>query len=146
MLSAAPGAAAVATKSGQEAYGAWNPQLHASLETSETASHLWTAHGVRVGSGGKGAKRGGDAELIACKLKEPAKLRWLLGRSSTRSEGASGGRNGATAEIEIVRASGKKESFDTLEGVLDLAAGDEVRLHGAGGGAWGEPEAEKEKD
>jgi N-methylhydantoinase B/oxoprolinase/acetone carboxylase alpha subunit len=130
-------------ESGQDAFGAWNPQSPSSLETAETPAFLWTASGVCKGSGGKGAKRGGDAELIACKLTEPAKLRWFLGRSTVRSEGASGGRQGATAEIEIVRANGTKETFDSLEGTFDLAAGDEVRLQGAGGGGWGEPEAEK---
>lgn len=143
LLSAAPGTAADAMEPGQDAHGAWNPHGLSTLERSETPAFLWTASGVCKGSGGKGSKRGGDAELIACKLTEPAKLRWFLGRSTVRSEGASGGRHGATAEIEIVRANGAKETFDSLEGTLDLQAGDEVRLQGAGGGGWGEPEAEK---
>lgn len=143
MLSAAPGTAAISGESGQDAYGAWNPQLPPSLEKTDSAQMLWTAYGVRTGSGGKGAKRGGDAELIACRLSEPAKLRYFLGRSTLRPEGASGGRAGSTGEIEIVRASGAKESLTNLEGLIDLHAGDEVRLHAAGGGAWGEPEAEK---
>jgi N-methylhydantoinase B/oxoprolinase/acetone carboxylase alpha subunit len=144
LLSVAPGTAAETAQAGQDAYGAWNLQLRPSLEKSESASHVWTASGVRVGSGGKGVKRGGDAQLIACQLKEPATLRWLLGRSSTRPEGASGGRHGKKAEIEIVRASGERETIDSLEGSLELKVGDEVRLQGAGGGAWGEIESPKD--
>jgi N-methylhydantoinase B len=144
ILSAAPGTAAQAGESGQDAFGAWTPRARRTLETSEIAPLAWTAAGLRVGSGGKGSKRGGDAEMIACRVSEPAKLRWFLGRSITRSEGASGGRNGTSAELEIVRAKGgETETFETLEGVTDLFPGDEVRLHAAGGGAWGEPDADK---
>jgi len=144
MLSAAPGTAAIAGESGQDAHGAWNPQLPPSLEKTDSSQLIWTAYGVRTGSGGKGVKRGGDGELIACRLLEPAKLRYFLGRSTARPEGASGGRAGSPGEIEIVRASGTKESLTDLEGLVDLLPGDEVRLHAAGGGAWGElPEADK---
>ncbi len=137
MLSAAPGAAADAADAGQDAYGAWNPQFHPSLEKSETPQLVFTAYGVHKGSGGKGSKKGGDAEFIACKVSEPAKLRWLLGRSSAKAEGASGGKSGTPAEIEIVRAGGKSEKHGALEGFVELASGDEIRLHGAGGGSWG---------
>jgi N-methylhydantoinase B/oxoprolinase/acetone carboxylase alpha subunit len=114
------------------------------IEQSESRRLLWTAHGVRVGSGGKGLKRGGDAELIAARVDEPATLRWFLGRGVMRPEGAGGGKNGSAAEIEIVRADGSKETFATLEGTVDLSIGDEVRLQAAGGGAWGEPPSDPE--
>jgi N-methylhydantoinase B/oxoprolinase/acetone carboxylase alpha subunit len=144
MLAASPGTAALASEAGQDAHGAWNPQTLLQLEKSEALAPLtWTASSLRIGSGGKGLKRGGDAELIACRVLEAAKVRWLLGRSTHRPEGSSGGRSGASAEIEIVRADGTKQTFETLEGVTDLAVGDEVRLHAAGGGAWGEVSSEK---
>ncbi len=144
MMAASPGTAGLAGEAGQDAHGAWNPQTLLQIEKSESSAPLtWTAAGVRVGSGGKGAKRGGDAELIAFRILEAGKIRWLLGRSTHRPEGASGGRNGTSAELEIVRADGTKQSFETLEGVADLFVGDEVRLHAAGGGAWGEAETDK---
>lgn len=142
VLSAAPGTAATSAGPGQDAFGAWNPQLSPSLEKTEGLV-TWTASGVRVGSGGKGARKGGDAELIACRVNEPARVRWFLGRSSVRPEGASGGKAGSAASLEIVRKGGATETFDTLEGTLELAPGDELRLQAAGGGAWG-AEAESE--
>lgn len=147
MLCASPGTAAFAGESGQDAFGAWSPRTPLQLEQSEKLAPLaWTASGIRVGSGGRGAKRGGDAELIACRVSEPAKVRWLLGRSIHRPEGGGGGKNGSSAELEIVRADGTKQSFEILEGVTDLSVGDEVRLHAAGGGAWGEPDADKHEN
>ena len=142
MLSAAPGGGALSGEKGQDAFGAWNPQLAPRIEKSESSAFTWTAVGVRTGTGGKGVKRGGDAELIACRVNEPAKLKWFLGRSSKKCEGAGNGRAGSVGEIEIIRASGTKEKIDSLEGAIDLLAGDEVRLNAAGGGAWGEPAAE----
>lgn len=140
LLSSAPGTGAVSGESGQDAFGAWTTATGRSLEKDEASAPLiWTAAGVSKGSGGKGLKRGGDAELIACRLKEPAKLRWFLGRSTARIEGMSGGKNGSPAELEIIRAAdGTSETLTALEGHLDIAAGDEIRLRGAGGGGYGE--------
>ncbi|RYZ70618.1 MAG: hypothetical protein EOP05_13035, partial [Proteobacteria bacterium] len=118
-----------------------------SIESIERNSQItWTAAGVQKGSAGKGAKHGGDSELIAGRVREPAKLRYLLGRSSSKIEGMNGGRSGVPGELEIIRAAdGKKETFKNVEGTLELLAGDEFRLQGAGGGAWGEPTPEKAK-
>lgn len=142
-LSAAPGTGATASDSGTEAYAPWSAQRMTSIESIERNSLLtWTAAGVLKGSGGKGAKSGGDAELIAFRVREAAKVRFVLGRNASKIDGLKGGRSGAPGEIEVVRASGTKESFSAIEGTFELAPGDELRLQAAGGGAFGEP-AEK---
>ena len=146
-LTSSPGAGALSGQKGQDAFGAWNAVAQSSLEKHEASMPVtWSAAGLSKGTGGKGIKRGGEAELIACRLREPAKLRWLLGRSSVRIEGQAGGKAGSVAELEIVRADGTRESFKTLEGLADVAAGDEIRLHAAGGGGWGDYDTAKEKE
>ncbi len=146
LLTSAPGTGAVAAQSGQDAFGAWNSQITSSIEAIEAAAPVvLTAAGLLKGSGGKGIKRGGDAELVACCVSEAAKLRWLLGRSFSRIDGQNGGRAGNSAALDVVRANGTKESLTSLEGLIDLEIGDEVRLSAAGGGAWGEAEPAKEK-
>ena len=141
-LTAAPGTGATATEIGTEAYSAWSVQRAASIESLERSSLLTlTAAGVQKGSAGKGAKPGGDAELIAARLREPAKLRYFLGRSASKIEGMNNGRGGVQGELEIVRGQdGTKENLNKLEGTVELQIGDEFRFQGAGGGAWGEPE------
>ncbi len=145
LLSSAPGTGAVVNESGQDAFGAWASPSQMSIEALEkSAAVVLSSAGISKGSGGKGVKRGGDAELIACRLKEPAKLRWSLGRSTSQMPGQSGGRTGSAANLEVIRVGGEKESLTAHEGTIDLQIGDEVRLSAAGGGAWGEP-GEKEK-
>ena len=144
-LLSAPGTGAVSGQSGQDSFGAWNPGTEPLIEMYEQSLPLtFTAIGLSKGSGGKGLKRGGDAQLVAGRLREPAKLRWLLGRSTSRTEGQAGGKYGAPGQVEIVRADGKKESFTALEGVADLLAGDEVRIYASGGGGWGELESKND--
>ncbi|MES2964799.1 MAG: hydantoinase B/oxoprolinase family protein [Bdellovibrionota bacterium] len=147
-LHIAPGAGATATGEGSDALPVWGagpgPMSPGILEAA--APIELTALGTHTGSGGKGKKLGGDGALVSFRLREAGRLSWLLGASSVKHEGHSGGRSGSAASIEIVRAgSTDAEKVDSAEGRLELAIGDEVRLYGAGGGAFGSKDDPKEE-
>ena len=61
-----------------------------------------TALGTHAGSGGKGKFTGGDGALVSFRVREAGQLSWMLGASSVKHEGHSGGRSGSAATIEIV--------------------------------------------
>ena len=139
-----PGAGATSTSDGSDLLAVWGANPHAALPFSQENAQLEvTALGTKTGTGGKGLKKGGDGALVAVRVKEAGSLSWYLGASSVKHEGLNGGRAGAPAQIEIIRArTAETETIDTLEGAVALHVGDEVRMYGAGGGAYGASPAE----
>lgn len=147
-LHIAPGAGATASSEGSDALPVWGvgpgPMSPGVLELVVPIE--LTALGTHAGSGGKGKKLGGDGALVSFRVREAGKLSWLLGASSVKHEGHSGGRSGSAASIEVLRAgTTDTEKIEDAEGRIELAVGDEVRLFGAGGGAFGSKDDPKDE-
>ncbi|MEK7357552.1 MAG: hydantoinase B/oxoprolinase family protein, partial [Bdellovibrionota bacterium] len=148
-LHIAPGGGATATSAGSDALSVWGagpgPMSPSVLETAAPIELM--ALGTHSGSGGKGKFTGGDGALISFRVRDAGKLAWMFGSSSVKHEGHSGGRSGSAASVEIIRAgTSETEKFDDVEGFAELAVGDEVRLFGAGGGAFGSKEDPKDSE
>jgi N-methylhydantoinase B len=88
-------------------------------------------YALRLGSGGAGARRGGDGVVRELRVLEPCRLSLLTQRRTLAPRGARGGEDGLPGR-----------SF--LNGVelpafasLDLVPGDLLRIETPGGGGWG---------
>lgn len=91
---------------------------------------------IRRGSGGAGARRGGDGVVREIEFLEPTQLSILSQHRVERPYGLDGGGPGDVGRQCILRADGRVEG---LPGVAeaDCAAGDAVRIETPGGGAYG---------
>jgi N-methylhydantoinase B len=92
-------------------------------------------YGVRRGSGGRGAARGGDGIVREIELLEDARVAILSDRRKTRPYGLHGGEPGAAGQSFLITADGErrlrgKESFN-------VRAGDRIRIESPGGGGYG---------
>ncbi len=95
--------------------------------------------GLRAGSGGRGARPGGDGIVRAYRFLRPVTLSLLTERRVRRPFGLAGGEAGALGRNTLRRArSGARE---TLPGgaQCELEAGDELWIETPGGGGFGEP-------
>lgn len=95
-------------------------------------------YGIRRGSGGAGAARGGDGiarELEAC---EPVTVSLVTERRTSAPWGLAGGAPGATGENWLLRG-GDESRAERLPDkcTVELAAGDVLRVLTPGGGGWG---------
>jgi N-methylhydantoinase B len=88
-------------------------------------------HEVRLGSGGAGARRGGDGVVRELRLLEPCRLSLLTERRAHPPPGADGGRPGAAGRNFV---NGRELP---AKATLDLEAGDVVRIETPGGGGYG---------
>jgi N-methylhydantoinase B len=92
-------------------------------------------YGIRHGSGGKGAARGGDGVVREIELLTDARVTILSDRRKTRPYGLDGGEAGAAGRTLLISEQGER----VLEG-KDSAyahAGDRIRIESPGGGAVG---------
>ena len=88
-------------------------------------------HGLRLGSGGEGARRGGDGVVRELRVLEPCRLSLLSQRRRVAPSGAAGGGDGAPGRNLLNGA--ELPPFATR----DLDAGDVVRIETPGGGGYG---------
>jgi len=95
-------------------------------------------YSVREGSGGGGARRGGDGIVRSFRVLEDATVSFLTERRETRPSGAEGGGEGDSG-VNLVN--GEKVGG---EAVVDAEAGVRVELRTPGGGGYGE-ETEAER-
>ncbi|HET6154519.1 MAG TPA: hydantoinase B/oxoprolinase family protein [Marmoricola sp.] len=94
-----------------------------------------TEYGLRAGSGGDGAHRGGDGVVRRYRIDEPVRLYLWLDRSLTPAWGLNGGGTGLPPRVEIA---GSVTRSDLLKANgLQLAAGDTVSILTGGGGGFG---------
>lgn len=89
---------------------------------------------LREGSGGSGARRGGDGIVRELELIEGASVALLAAWRIDGAAGLAGGQNGACGRAYVI-ASGGEAPWDG--GPRRLAAGDRVRVETPGGGGFG---------
>jgi N-methylhydantoinase B len=94
-----------------------------------------TAYGIRRGTGGGGAYRGGDGLRRDLQLLGPARVALLCERRTVGPSGMRGGNDGTPGENVLVR-----DGTETrLEGKTTFfaEAGDVISIRSPGGGGWG---------
>lgn len=95
--------------------------------------------GVRPGSGGAGAFRGGDGAVRETVFLEPMSLSVLTQHRVDGPYGLHGGHPGAPGRQRLVRASGEVVELASVDG-CEVGPGDRLVLETPGGGGWGAPE------
>lgn len=95
------------------------------------------AHAVRRGSGGAGARRGGEGIEKRILFLSPARLTWVAGRESRGPWGLAGGASGSPGGAALRRRG--SAAAETVRGgsVRDVHAGDELSIDTPGGGGHG---------
>ena len=92
---------------------------------------------LRLGSGGEGARRGGDGVVRELRALEPMRLSLLTERRAVAPRGARGGGDGARGRNAV---NGEELPAKATRA---LAAGDVVRIETPGGGGHGAPLRER---
>jgi N-methylhydantoinase B len=90
-------------------------------------------HALRLGSAGKGARRGGDGVVRELRVLEACRLSLLTERRAHPPAGANGGEPGRPGRNLV---NGREVA---AKATLDLEAGDIVRIETPGGGGYGSP-------
>jgi 5-oxoprolinase (ATP-hydrolysing) len=91
---------------------------------------------IRLGSGGRGARHGGDGVVREIEFLEPMHAAILSNRRRVSPFGLAGGGDGAPGRNYIVRADGAVEPLAATASV-DLRAGDRFVIETPGGGGYG---------
>jgi N-methylhydantoinase B len=97
---------------------------------------------LRRGSGGGGARRGGDGIEKELRFLAPARAAWIAERTVSRPWGLAGGGDGAAGRASLRPAAGAVPAEPTVQelsgrAVLDLRPGDVLAIRTPGGGGWG---------
>jgi N-methylhydantoinase B len=90
------------------------------------------SYGLRLGSGGAGARRGGDGVVRELRVLEPCRLSII---SERRRHGPSGERGGSSGAPGRNLVNGREVPAKTT---LDVGSGDVIRIETPGGGGFGE--------
>ncbi|MGE0740064.1 MAG: hydantoinase B/oxoprolinase family protein [Hyphomonadaceae bacterium] len=98
---------------------------------------LVEAFGVRHGSGGDGAYRGGDGAVRRIRFREPMIAAMLANRRSTAPFGLHGGGDGRPGANRVERADGAIEALGATAKVR-VGPGDVFVIETPGGGGYGE--------
>ncbi|HEX8351373.1 MAG TPA: hydantoinase B/oxoprolinase family protein [Pyrinomonadaceae bacterium] len=93
------------------------------------------AYSLRRGSGGRGARRGGDGVVREIETLVPARMSLLADRRTRAPYGLAGGEDGEPGRDSLVR-DGRASKLDA-KGSRDLKPGDRVRIETPGGGGHG---------
>jgi N-methylhydantoinase B len=102
-----------------------------------TAPILVERYAVRTGSGGEGARRGGDGVRRVYRLLEGrATVSYRSERHASRAPGASGGGAGASSQAYLYRSNGETETLGS-KARFEWQAGERLVIETAGGGGWG---------
>ena len=94
-------------------------------------------YAVRRGSGGAGARRGGDGVLRELELLAPARATFVATRREVAPWGLAGGGPGATGRARVKRAGARSWAPLDAGGAVDLEPGDRLELSTPGGGGHG---------
>jgi N-methylhydantoinase B len=94
------------------------------------------AYGLRRGSGGAGARRGGDGVVREIETLVHARMSLLADRRTRAPYGLAGGEDASAGRDNIVRSSGRRERI-SAKGSWELRPGDRVRIETPGGGGHG---------
>lgn len=94
---------------------------------------------VRRGSGGDGARPGGDGLTRRLRFETDVRVSWMSERASRGPYGLAGGGSGTPSEAVVRPAGAGSDHPVDPKATLDLAAGSEFELRTPGGGGHGEP-------
>ena len=97
------------------------------------------AFGIRRGSGGSGAQRGGDGAVRRIRFLAPMRLSVVSSRRRVAPFGLKGGHPGMVGLQWVVRADGSREDLAGASSA-DLLPGDVFVVETPGGGGYGSPE------
>jgi len=92
--------------------------------------------GIRRGSGGKGAHRGGDGAVRRIRFREAMTAAILSTRRETAPFGLDGGGDGAKGVTTVIRANGAREILRGQD-ETSVEAGDAIEIETPGGGGFG---------
>jgi 5-oxoprolinase (ATP-hydrolysing) len=93
--------------------------------------------GIRAGSGGAGAHRGGDGAVRELTFLRPMSLSVLTQHRAEGPYGAAGGHPGSPGRQRVIRATGEVVELGSVDGT-EVEAGDRLLLETPGGGGWGD--------
>jgi N-methylhydantoinase B len=102
-------------------------------------------YALRRGSGGRGKFQGGDGLVRDVEFLVPARVTILTERRKTAPQGFQGGHHGQTGENVLLRG-GYEEVHLAGKETFDVEPGDVLSLRTPGGGGWGTPDAEQERE
>ena len=106
------------------------------IEAMETEFPLLAGeYSVRRGSGGNGARQGGDGLVREIIATEPMSFALLTERRLHQPAGAGGGEPGASGQNRLIRGDEADELPPKAAG--ELEAGDRLRIETPGGGGYG---------
>ncbi len=94
---------------------------------------------LRAGSGGEGARRGGDGLVRELEFTEGVEVSLLTQRRTSAPYGLAGGADGASGRNTVLRSDGTEEIVPG-SARISLAAGDRLRIETPGGGGYGSPD------
>jgi 5-oxoprolinase (ATP-hydrolysing) len=92
---------------------------------------------IRAGSGGSGARRGGDGTVRALRFLAPMQVSLLSTHREHAPRGLAGGGDGAAGAQRVIREDGAVELPGCF--TLSVAYGDVVEIETPGGGGFGAP-------
>ena len=95
---------------------------------------------IRRGSGGEGARRGGDGVIRKVRFREAMTANILANRRRIAPFGLARGNDGAPGHNWVERAGGGREEFGATQ-TLEMGAGDVFVIETPGGGGYGAKEA-----
>jgi N-methylhydantoinase B len=93
---------------------------------------------VRRGTGGEGARPGGDGLVRRLSFLTDVRLSWMAERQRCAPFGVDGGASGAPGEAWVRRPGDDADHQLTPKAALDLPAGSEVEIRTPGGGGHGQ--------
>jgi 5-oxoprolinase (ATP-hydrolysing) len=94
--------------------------------------------GVRHGSGGAGARRGGDGTMRTVRFLAPMEAALLSTRRDIGPQGLAGGGAGLPGRARLIAASGAVKELAGCFSV-EVQAGDAIEIETPGGGGYGDP-------
>ena len=92
--------------------------------------------GIRHGSGGAGAHKGGDGVIRRIRFREKMTAAILSTRRETAPFGLEGGGDGAKGTTTVIRANGTREALRGQD-ETEVGAGDAIEIQTPGGGGFG---------
>ncbi len=94
---------------------------------------------IRRGSGGDGARRGGDGVVRRIRFLAPMRVSILSNRRKVPPYGMAGGEPGRCGENLLLRQNGEERRLDA-QTEFDVEAGDRLEIRTPGGGGYGRKE------
>ena len=100
--------------------------------------------GVRKGSGGRGAHKGGDGSARRIRFLASLQAALLSTRRSHRPQGLAGGQAGQAGRQRLIGAGGAVKELPGCF-AIDVEAGDILEIETPGGGGFGPPTSKTRK-